>query len=79
MRLSGRLVILQLEFLLGGGQGPRGLLFLSLPHLELELSCKVTNEGLQLNSPLGDIPSAISVTDGAWHKLELVLRSAGNR
>ena len=78
MRLPGRLVVLQLEFLLGGDEVSRGLMFLSLPKLELKLACSVTEQVL-LTSAQGSISSKTNVRDRAWHKLEIVLRSAGNK
>ena len=71
-------MIVQLEFLLAGAEVTSGLMFLSLPLLQLQLSLRVTHQTVTMTSADNQLESQIQVRDLAWHKLELVLRSAGN-
>lgn len=71
-------MIVQLEFLLAGAEVISGLMFLSLPLLGLRLAVRVTEQTVTMMSSDNQLKSEIRVRDLAWHKLELVLRSAGN-
>lgn len=66
-----------MEFLLSGGEQERGLLLLSFQGQFL--TARVLGDTVHVLTPLRHIQSHVLVRDSAWHKLELKLRTTGNR